>query len=423
MKLLNHTLKFLAMLLPVIIAIWAGLFYYNMIDEIKDSLDDGLEKYKLLISQKAASDSTILEKKKFGESNYAIREITGTDALRIRDHYSDTAMFMLNEGDFEPVRMLTTAFTMHDRYYELKVISSTVEEDDLIGDLLHALIWLYAALLISILFINNLVLRKAWKPFYQLLAKIRQFRLDKNPVITPTPSHVSEFRELDESILTLTKQAVKAYTNQKQFIENAAHELQTPLAISINKLELLAENEQLDGQGLATVSQVIETLQRLTRLNKALLLLSKIENKQFSDTTALQFNTVIKTLADDFRDMADARNIALHLREEGTFTMNMNADLAIILASNLIKNAIVHNIRGGSVEIVIRRTSFTISNTGQGTKLNDELLFERFRRKSTDHSSAGLGMAIVKAIADMHGLTIAYTFVNNRHDITVSVQA
>src|SRR5690606_21646760 len=129
-----------------------------------------------------------------------------------------------------------------------------------------------------------------------------------------------------------------------------------PLAISINKLELLAENEQLDEQGLATVSQVIETLQRLTRLNKALLLLSKIENKQFSDTTALQFNTVIRTLADDFRDMADARNIAFHLREEGTFTMNMNADLAIILASNLIKNAIVHNIRGGSVEIVIRRT-------------------------------------------------------------------
>lgn len=423
MKLLNRTLKFLAIFLPVIIAVWAGLFYYNMIDEIKDSLDDGLENYKLLIIQKAASDSSILEKTKFGESNYAIREIAGSEALGVRDHYTDTAMFMLNEGDFEAVRMLTTAFTMNGRYYELKVISSTVEEDDLIADLLHALLWLYAALLVSILLINNLVLRKAWKPFYQLLAKIRQFRLDKNPVITSTPSHVSEFRELDESILTLTRQAVTAYTNQKQFIENASHELQTPLAISINKLELLAESEKLDEHNLTVISQVIETLQRLTRLNKALLLLSKIENKQFSDTADLQLNTIVKTLIDDFRDMAEARNVSLHLHEAGVFTVHMNQDLAIILVSNLIKNAIVHNIRGGSAEISISNHSFAVTNTGQGGGLDQELLFERFRKKSPDQSSAGLGMAIVKAITDMHGLAIAYAYVNSRHCLTVAAQA
>src|SRR5690606_28974947 len=117
MKLLNHTLKYLVLLLPVIIAVWAGLFYYNMVDEVEDSLDDGLANYKMLIIEQALRDTSILQNAEFNERNYAIRPVDATGALAMTDQYLDTMMYMVSEEDFEPVRMLKTAFKQQDKYY------------------------------------------------------------------------------------------------------------------------------------------------------------------------------------------------------------------------------------------------------------------------------------------------------------------
>ena len=124
MKLLNQSLIYLSIPIFLIVSIWAVVFYYNMLNEIYDSIDDGLDNYKLLIIQKSKRDSTVLQKKAFDESNYAISEIQKPRALTIRDMYKDTLMYMLNEEEMEPVRMLTTAFNHGNQYYELKVISS-----------------------------------------------------------------------------------------------------------------------------------------------------------------------------------------------------------------------------------------------------------------------------------------------------------
>lgn len=217
MKLLNHTLKYLALILPLIVGIWAALFYFNLVDEVEDSLDDGLDNNKMLIIQQAHSDSTILLNNEFNERNYAIRKIDRDQALSMRDTYSDTLIFVINEQDFEPYRLLKTAFRVQDQYYELQVISSSLEKDDLTEDILYSIIWLYIILLLSVLIINNLVLRKIWSPFYQLLSKIGQFSLDKNPVITSTPTNVKEFKELDERVVRLAEQSAATYSSQKQF--------------------------------------------------------------------------------------------------------------------------------------------------------------------------------------------------------------
>src|SRR5690606_4653870 len=117
MKLLNHTLKYLVFLFPLIIAIWAGLFYYNMVDEVQDSIDDGLENYKILIVKHAHKDPSILNFSDFQEKNYSIQPIDAEMALRHTDVYSDTMMYLLSESDYEPVRMLTSAFKFEDKYY------------------------------------------------------------------------------------------------------------------------------------------------------------------------------------------------------------------------------------------------------------------------------------------------------------------
>jgi signal transduction histidine kinase len=419
MKLMNHTLKYLSITLFVIISIWAAIFYINMLDEVYDSLDDGLDNYKLLIINKANEDSSILSKTEFAESNYEIREIPEDMAVERKDTHVDTLMYMLYEEDFEPVRMLTTAFRMHDRYYELKVISSMVEEDDLIEDLLYSLIWLYFALIASILLVNNFLLRKTWKPFYVLLEQLRGFKLGKDPMIKPEETSVTEFKELNEAVSLLINRSLETYHGQKQFIENASHELQTPLAISINKLELLTEKENLDEENLTAIGQVIQTLERLTRLNKSLLLLSKIENQQFQDNEKVHINAVIENLLEEFSDFAEYKNVTISYRWNDQLFVDMNKNLAEIFVTNFLKNAIVHNVPNGSVQITVDTSSFTIANTGSDKPLNPDKIFQRFQKHSNEKNTTGLGLAIVKAIADLYGLSVTYSF-KNGHCMTIS---
>jgi signal transduction histidine kinase len=421
MNLLNYTLKYLAIGLLGVLSIWAVIFYINMLDEVYDSLDDGLDNFKMLIIDKVREDPATLSRQTFGEGNYEIFEISKDEALKIKDVYQDTLMYMQNEADLEPVRMLSTAFKHNGKYFELKVISSMVEEDDLIEDLFFALIWLYLALLASILLVNNLLLKRVWKPFYELLEQLKRFRLGKEQSFSPVTTEVKEFQVLNDTVGDLVSHAVDVYSSQKQFIENASHELQTPIAISMNKLELLAEKNNLPDGDMETIAQVIQTLERLTRLNKSLLLLSKIENRQFSETENVSVNEVVNKLADEFSDFAEFKDVTISIEENGVLQTPMNKGLAVILISNLLKNAIVHNIVSGNVLIQINEASFRISNSSNAPALDPEKMFRRFHKDSTDKNSTGLGLAIVKAIAALYSFDIHYKF-DGKHTIEVFVK-
>jgi len=415
MNLLNYTLKYLAIALFGIISVWAVIFYVNMLDEVYDSLDDGLDNYKLLIIEKAQKDSTTFTRTEFAEGNYEIREISKTSALKIKDVHKDTLMYMQFEEDLEPVRLLTTAFAHNEKFYELKVISSMVEEDDLIEDLFYSLIWLYVAMIASILIVNNFLLKKVWKPFYDLLDQLKNFRLGKDRSIEPVKTNVKEFKVLNDSVTALINHTLETYNSQKQFIENASHELQTPIAISINRLELLAEKTEMTEANLETIGQVIQTLERLTRLNKSLLLLSKIENRQFEEKEEIFVNKIFHDLKDEFSDFAEYKNIAISIHEKGRLNAFMQKDLATILISNLMKNAIVHNHTSGSLDIEINSGYFRISNSGSAVALDKNKIFKRFHKDPGDKNNTGLGLAIVKAIVDMYSLSIEYSFDGKHH--------
>ena len=184
MKVLNYTTSYFALILLIIIPIWAGLFYYAMLDEIYDSIDDGLDNQKGLIIQKAAVDTSILNKSDFEEGDYAIKEIAASHSMSYRDTYIDTMMYMQNEKDFEPVRLLKTVFNHQGRYYHMQIVTSMVEEDDLLTELFYALFWLYIGLVASILILNNFLLKRIWRPFYLLLNQVKNFKLENATSIT-----------------------------------------------------------------------------------------------------------------------------------------------------------------------------------------------------------------------------------------------
>lgn len=415
MKLLNQSLKYLSISILLIVSFWSVIFYVNMIDEIHDSIDDGLDNYKLLIVQKADTDSTLLSKRYFDESNYAIREISQSAAIRVKDTYVDTLMYMPDEDDLEPVRMLTTAFENNGHYYELKVINSMVEEDDLIEDLFWAVFWLYIILVVSIILINNVVLRRLWKPFYNLLDQVKHFRLGQSRNLPAVTTKTREFNDLQQAVNTLLQHSLETFEQQRQFIENASHELQTPLAVATNKLELLLEKGTLENEQAENISQVLQMIERLVRLNRSLLLLAKIENRQFFDNQTVSVNEIIHQSVEDLEDFSAFKNVKITVNE--TTTIEVFADVALIgiIISNLIKNAIFHNVPDGQVFISVDANKIRICNTGKNEPLNAEKVFNRFFKSDAEQTGTGLGLAIVKAICKLYDFSVHYSFEGGLH--------
>ncbi len=325
MKLHHHTLKFLSIALLLIVGIWGFLFYLNLKKQLNKSLDQRLINHKIDIIKALEKDRRLLTQTAFWGYTYDVRPLTEKEALIYRDHYRNTILFFQEDKKTIPGRKLTTAFRLDRRYYELAVATSTLETDELEQRMLYAMTGLYLALLVSVIFVQNLLLRQVWKPFYALIKQAEQFRLGNNQAWKTYPTKVSEFQSLNETLQSLIDRVEETYQSQKQFIENAAHELQTPVASSLNRLELLLEQEKLNDDAAVSISRVIHTLERLARLNRSLLLLTKIENKQYQERSEINFKALTDTIIQDFGDLAEHKNIHIQLdQSSASFSYAMN---------------------------------------------------------------------------------------------------
>ncbi|HYI78400.1 MAG TPA: HAMP domain-containing sensor histidine kinase, partial [Chryseolinea sp.] len=253
-----------------------------------------------------------------------------------------------------------------------------------------------------------------------ILEGLKNFKIESPDRVPISETKVAEFQMLNESVNSLIDRTVATFNSQKQFIENASHELQTPLAISINKLELLAERESVSGPELQEIGTIIQSLERLTRLNKTLLLLSRIENQQFTDRSTVNVSDLIDRVISDLSDLAEYKRVTVSHIHNVILTTEMNPELAAIMFANLLKNAIVHNNENGSVIVMVHAAGVTIENTGSSIALEAAQIFKRFYKSSISTSSTGLGLAIVKSIADNHGFAVQYNF-NNKHVFSVTV--
>ncbi len=419
MKLLNQSLLYLTLVFLLIIGIWSLIFYVNLKDEIRDSIDDGLDNNRLLILQKIKTDSTLLAQNKFGGNNFEIHPISKQKAHTFKEVYKDTLMYRLNEDDLEPVRILHSTFEHQNNYYEIKIISSLIEEDDLIEDSFWSIVWLFVILIASIIIVNNVVLRKIWNPFYLILKRLKTYRLDKDDAPLEIDTKTKEFIQLQEASNALIKHSKEAYTSQKQFTENASHELQTPIAIITNKLELLLESQHLNKNDAKTIAEVINIADRIKKLNNTLLLLTKIENKQFFDEQAVCINEKVKEIILNFQEIIDFKNINIVIEETDNLYVKMNVPLAEIILSNLIKNAIFHNIKAGRISIIIKKQEFIICNTGIMTAIDSKTIFNRFAKDQSKSQSTGLGLAVCKTVCKLYDSSLSYRFISSEHCFTI----
>lgn len=417
MKLLHYTYHKLSLLLFLLMAVWGILFYYTIIDEVIDETDDTLENNSQAMIKKALEDPSIIDTEGTWLSFYKFRRLSEEEGKHYKEVYYDSTVYIETEDENEPVRVMQTAFRMPDgQYYELTMKISTLERDDMVETILWYLGALFLLFLISTSIGIRLVLKEVFRPLHKLLDWLQGVQPGKPLPPLNNRTKIREFHLLSDAAVDMGNRSYKVYQEQKQFIENASHELQTPLAIVRGKVELLAENEGLTEQQMKELDEIYATLGRAVKLNKSLLLLSRIENKQYNELEDISVDEILDEVLPDLIEIYDYKQIHF-MRKKGnqSFVIHCNHSLAQILISNLVKNSLLHNKDGGELQIFTDSCSLVIKNTGD-TPLDDEKLFHRFYRGiDAKKDSTGLGLAIARSIALSASLSLTYQWQAGMH--------
>ena len=293
---------------------------------------------------------------------------------------------------------------------------------DLEEDILHG-IMIQFALIVSVLgaaivLMMRFISERLWLPFEKTLKAIEGFRLENGVCPKLEDSTTKEFARLNAALEKLMAGSLHSYRLQKEFTENASHELQTPLAVFRSKLDLLLQQPDISERQAAIIQDLYNMNGRLSRLSRNLLLLAKMENNQFSRTEAVDVVTVVKELLPYTDSLAGGPALKQHINT-GSLPLKANRPLLESMVSNLVVNAVRHNRPGGEITVSLHCNRLTISNTSDGAALDGNMIFNRFYRPSEKTGGNGLGLSIVKAVCCYHGWSVSYSYTNGQHVFTV----
>ncbi len=419
MKLLTRT-SLSYILISVVVFIISGLVFFNLLHTIfKRQLDATLTEEKMLVEQTINySDSVPDFRLVFGH----MIDVTILNAPQQKKSYiKDTLMYDSDLGSFASFRHLFTENTsIKQKGYTINIYKPLRDSENLIADIVISLALVFISLLLLLVIVNYFITRRIWIPFYRILHNLSIYEINQAKPLELAGSEIYEFKLLMTALEKMSKKIQFDYMNLKEFNENAAHELQTPLAIIKSKLELLIQKENLDENQLQLISGIFEATTRMSKLNQGLLLISKIENNQFNQTENINLAQILDKTIEHFEEMIDHRGITVSKVYQNHVTLMMNPILAEIFITNLVSNAIRHNILNGRIDLIVKHDSLTITNTGQLLKTDPGELFQRFRKSESSNDSVGLGLSIVQKIAGLYQMKVVYQHHEGLHTLIIS---
>ena len=412
-------LRLTAVLLPLM-AVWGALFYFTMVDEIRDEADDALEDYSAMIISRILSGEELPQGNDGSNNSFEVRAVDSNyAATHPHLRYHDENIYIPDKREQEPARVLTSIFSdAEGQFYELIVMTPTFEKNDLFEAVLAWIVVLYVALLFIVLVVTMIIFRRSLQPLYDLLHWLDAYRPGGRPQSVPNKSDVEEFRRLNVALQQAVDRSEELFERQSQFIGNASHELQTPLAIIGNRVEWLLDSPSITEEEAGELFKIQKTLSRAVRLNKTLLLLTKIDNGQFPESVEVDIVTAVEEGVESYGDVYAAREVNFTHNLPAELKVTMNESLATTLISNLVKNAYVHTPQGGDAHIEIVGRTLRVSNTGS-EPLDKEHIFERFYQAARKEGSTGLGLALVAAVCRYYNLRLEYFFADGKHNFEV----
>ena len=418
MKLIYRIALRLSCVLLPLMALWAALFYFTMVEEINDEADDSLEDYSTLIISRMLAGRELPSLNSGSNNSYSI---TPVDAEYAATHphidYYDADIFIPEKGETEPARVLVTIFTDSDGLdYELRVATPTFDREDLLAAILSWVVILYIVLLVTTIGLTVWVFQRSMRPLYELLHWLDRYTPGRRTEPVPDNTTVQEFRRLNAAAQSAVDRSEELFERQKQFIGNASHELQTPLAVMSSRIEWLIDNTPTDEQQTVELLKMQRTLSHMSRLNRTLLLLTKIDNGQFPESVEVDIAAMAREQAEVCGEIYATRHLDITVKAERPLVETMNESLASTIVNNLVKNAFVHSAEGAAIEITADTARRTLRVANDGTApLDADRIFDRFYQGSKREGSTGLGLALAGAVARYYGLRLTYRFEGGRH--------
>lgn len=401
MKLIKKTNKNFTLILLGVLPVACALLFFSLTYFISDEVDEKLRVDELRIIEHLKEHPDFISM----DPIISVSEVNSQDNFEtgIRDVY----VYDPIEKEEEPFRELVSVNEINGKYYLIKVRHSTIESKDFIIAIVLSMLVILILMFVMLFVVNTKLSLKLWRPFYSNLNELKSYSLVSNEPIKLIDSDIDEFRDLRSSLVQLTTKLQADYQSLKEFTENASHEIQTPLSIlSLNLDEILQSTHS--EENYKKLYSCYQSVQRLSKLNEKLLVLTKIENNQFTNLVMVDFNSLIKEKIEEFDTLLDNNELKVDLLEEGTFRVNIDPVLANMLIINLISNAIKHSPKKGLIEIKIDKNSLGLKNDTL-VPIDSSRIFERFKKGNDAGNSTGLGLSIVKSIADFSKLKILVT--------------
>jgi signal transduction histidine kinase len=404
------------MLATSIVFIIAGVCYYFILHLVLiKQLDKDLRVEEQEIRDYVKARKSLPDAADYKDQQVSFEQVAEAVKRKFR------SIDILKEKDHEYIttRRLIFPVNISGIYYKVSVSKSQQETEDLIQLIVSITLAMVILLLLVLFIINRFVLNKLWLPFNNTLTQLRQFNLQSKKNLELNDTGINEFKELNKAVTVMSSQVIKDYESLKSFTENASHEIQTPLAVINSKLELLMQSENFTELQMNGVETIHDEIRRLSRLNQSLLLLTKIDNRQFGETEEVDLAKIIVKQLNNYEELIAARQITLTEQISKHQLVLMNETLAGVLVTNLITNAIKHNIDHGTIGVALQENRLSVSNTGNELNCRPEELFERFKKDNHQTESLGLGLSIVKKICDQYDFKISYDFIDGVHTLSI----
>jgi signal transduction histidine kinase len=404
--LLQRNTRSLLTWLPLVMLAGSVFFYLTLIGHIRHMKHQQLQLKQNNFWNAYALDTVHVPTRLAGEYDIrpgAAREDAEADSANLA--------YMAQTHQLDGRSYIVTTYISAKEYRHLLIKAGTAE----------AIIFI--VLLVAIIIVNRSTSRKLWTPFYTTMSAIRGYDIRQNkPLTMDTITGVEEFDQLNKTLLALIDNVDQAYRNQKQFTENASHELQTPLAIIRSKVELLIENPNLTEDNAQLLQEITEANERLSQMNKNLLLLTRIENSQFPDVVQVPLSQLVERQTRFFKEYYENEVATTTTIIQPDVHLTANAALIEIMVNNLLRNAYIHNIPGGWVNVHLTDKTLTIKNAGPRLEGDPERLFDRFRKGRVDNRTTGLGLALVRQIAQLYKYEVHYTCQEGIHRLQIAFQ-
>lgn len=395
----------LALLLPRLIE----TISYHYLDR---QLDVHYEKLMRVIN-KGGLQQIIEEDCSYDDYNILKQEFVEVHSLENSSRPLNTKTFKTEEWDVEGdnllYRVIHTEFIYDNQLYELNIGESIEGITELKNAFMKYGLPFFCIFLVITFFIDLGFVTLVMQPFNKIVSKFKNandpLKYEPKPINTST----FEFGYMDYTFEELMLDIKNAFNNEKEFIGNVSHELLTPLSIMQSRFENILAEGKVDDDTAVKVYESQKTISRLTKIIRALLMISKIENAQYLRNETVDVKQTVEEVVSELEDRIEQKQLSIQQNLEPHTIEKGNPALMHTMIYNIVNNAIKYNNEKGSIAITLSGRKLIIADTGKGIEKEKlPLIFDRFKRFNTNESNSyGLGLSIVKTIAQFHDIQIS----------------